>query len=200
MRAFVVTAIGGSEVLELQDVPPPEPAPGALVVTVEAAGVNFRDIYERNGIYPTTPPFAAGVEGAGRVAAVGDGVVGFARRATGSSGAPRQGSYAEQVLVPAARRRAVPEAVPSEVAAAVFLQGLTAHYLARSTYPGGGRRDRRRPRRRRRRRPAADAGREAPRRARPGDDVGWREGARWRGAPVPTRCSATTASPTACAS
>jgi len=57
MRAFVVTAIGTSEVLELQDVPAPEPTPGHLVVTLEAAGVNFRDVYERNGIYPTTPPF-----------------------------------------------------------------------------------------------------------------------------------------------
>ena len=134
MRAFVVTAIGGSEVLELRDVPAPEPAPGALVVTVEAAGVNFRDIYERNGIYPTTPPFAAGVEGAGRVAAVGDGVVGFrvGERVVWSAA---QGSYAEQVLVPAAAAVRVPDAVPSEIAAAVFLQGLTAHYLACSTYP-----------------------------------------------------------------
>ena len=134
MRAFVVTAIGGSEVLELRDVPAPEPAPGALVVTVEAAGVNFRDIYERNGIYPTTPPFAAGVEGAGRVAAVGDDVVGFrvGERVVWSAA---QGSYAEQVLVPAAAAVRVPDAVPSEIAAAVFLQGLTAHYLACSTYP-----------------------------------------------------------------
>ena len=67
MRAIVVTAIGGSEVLELQDVPPPVAEPGALVVQVEAAGVNYRDIYERNGTYPTVPPFIAGAEGAGTV-------------------------------------------------------------------------------------------------------------------------------------
>ncbi len=71
------------------------------MVTLEAAGVNFRDVYERNGIYPTSPPFRAGVEGAGRVAAVGAGVRGFAvgDRVVWSAA---QGSYAEQVLVPAA--------------------------------------------------------------------------------------------------
>jgi NADPH2:quinone reductase len=134
VRAFEVTAIGGSEVLELRDVPPPEPAPGALVVAVEAAGVNFRDVYERNGIYPTTPPFRAGVEGAGRVTAVGDGVGGF-RIGERVAWSAAQGSYADEVLVPAAAAVRVPDAVPSEIAAAVFLQGLTAHYLACSTYP-----------------------------------------------------------------
>jgi NADPH2:quinone reductase len=134
MRAFVVTAIGTSEVLELQDVPAPEPAPGHLVVTLEAAGVNFRDVYERNGTYPTTPPFRAGVEGAGVVDAIGPGVPGFAvgDRVVWSAA---QGSYAEQVLVPAAAAVTVPGAVTGEVAAAVFLQGLTAHYLATSTFP-----------------------------------------------------------------
>ena len=65
MRAIVVTAIGGSEVLELQDVPAARCGARTLVVAVEAAGVNFRDVYERNGTYPTTPPFVAGTEGAG---------------------------------------------------------------------------------------------------------------------------------------
>jgi NADPH2:quinone reductase len=132
----MVTAIGGSEVLELRDVAPPEPAPDAVVVGVEAAGVNFRDVYERNGIYPTTPPFAAGVEGAGRVLAVGDGVaaIGVGDRVVWSAA---QGSYADQVLVSAAAAVRVPDAVPSDVAAAAFLQGLTAHYLASSTAPVG---------------------------------------------------------------
>jgi NADPH2:quinone reductase len=134
MRAIVVTAIGGSEVLELQDVPPPVAEPGALVVQVEAAGVNYRDIYERNGTYPTVPPFIAGAEGAGTVLEVGEGVTEFAPgdRVVWSNA---QGSYAERVLVPAHAAVPVPAGISAEVAAAVFLQGLTAHYLATSTYP-----------------------------------------------------------------
>jgi NADPH2:quinone reductase len=136
MRAWVVTAIGGSEVLELQDVPEPPARPGTVLVAVEAAGVNFRDVYERNGTYPTSPPFVAGTEGAGRVLEVGEGVTGFASgdRVVWNAG---QGSYAERVAVPAAAAVPVPDGVSSEVAAAVFLQGLTAHYLATSTYPVG---------------------------------------------------------------
>ena len=136
MRAFVVTATGGSDVLDLQDVPEPVVQPGTLVVEVETAGVNFRDIYERNGTYPTVPPFTAGAEGAGRVLEVGDGVTAFTvgDRVVWSAG---QGSYAERVLLPAAAAVPVPDGVSSETAAAVFLQGLTAHYLSVSTYPVG---------------------------------------------------------------
>ena len=136
MRAFVVTATGGSDVLDLQDVPEPVVQPGTLVVEVETAGVNFRDIYERNGTYPTVPPFTAGAEGAGRVLEVGDGVSAFTvgDRVVWSAG---QGSYAERVLLPAAAAVPVPDGVSSETAAAVFLQGLTAHYLSVSTYPVG---------------------------------------------------------------
>ena len=134
MRAIVVTAIGGSEVLELQDVPTPVAGPGDLLVQVEAAGVNYRDVYERNGTYPTVPPFTAGAEGAGRVLEVGEGVTEFAPGdRVGWNTA--QGSYAEQVLVPARNAVPVADAVSSETAAAVYLQGLTAHYLATSTYP-----------------------------------------------------------------
>jgi NADPH2:quinone reductase len=134
MRAIVVTAIGGSEVLELQDVPEPVAQPGHLLVQVEAAGVNYRDIYERNGTYPTVPPFTAGAEGAGRVLEVGDGVTEFAPGdRVGWNTA--QGSYAERVLVPAGNAVPVSDAVSSELAAAANLQGLTAHYLATSTYP-----------------------------------------------------------------
>jgi NADPH2:quinone reductase len=136
MRAWVVTAIGGSEVLELQDVPEPAARPGTVLVAVEAAGVNFRDVNERNGTYPTLPPFVAGAEGAGRVLEVGDGATGFAvgDRVVWSTA---QGSYAERLLVPAAAAVPVPAGVSGEVAAAVFLQGLTAHYLATSTYAVG---------------------------------------------------------------
>jgi NADPH2:quinone reductase len=136
MRAIVVTAIGGSEVLELQDVPDPVAAPGALVVQVEAAGVNFRDVYERNGTYPTQPPFIAGAEGAGTVIEVGEGVTEFqvGDRVVWNTA---QGSYAERVQMPARAAVPVPAGISSETAAAVFLQGVTAQYLATSTYPVG---------------------------------------------------------------
>lgn len=136
MRAVVVTQNGGPEVLELGDEPEPEPGPGDLVVDVEAAGVNYRDIYEREGggAYGGNPPFVAGVEGAGTVAAVGAGVKGLS---VGDAVAwsDAQGSYAERVVVPADVAVPVPEGVSTEVAAAVLLQGMTAHYLTVSTYP-----------------------------------------------------------------
>ena len=136
MRAIVVTRSGGPEVLELRDEAAPEPGPGQLLVEVEAIGVNFRDIYEREGNYPGTPPppLVAGVEGAGTVAAVGPDV---RERSVGDRVAwfAGQGSYAEQVVLDAAQALPVPDAIPSELAAAALLQGMTAHYLATSTYP-----------------------------------------------------------------
>jgi len=136
VRAIVVTRHGGPEVLELQDVPAPGVGPGQLLVDVEAAGVNFRDIYERKGggPYEADTPHLAGVEGAGTVAAVGGGVEGFAEgdRVAWCEG---QGSYAEQVLVSADAAVPVPEGIATDVAAAAMLQAATAHYLATSTYP-----------------------------------------------------------------
>jgi NADPH:quinone reductase len=129
----VVTGGGGPEVLQLREEPSPEPGAGRLIVDVEAAGVNFRDIYEREGSYGGAPPFVAGVEGAGVVAAVGEGVADFSvgdRVAWISA----QGSYAEQVAVDAARAVPVPDALSSELAAAALLQGMTAHYLATGAY------------------------------------------------------------------
>jgi NADPH2:quinone reductase len=136
MRAIVVTRHGGPEVLELQDQPAPEPGPGQLLVDVEAAGVNYRDVYEREGggAHAAETPHPAGVEGAGTVAAVGDGVDRFAPGdRVAWSNAP--GSYAEQVLVAADAAVSLPDGIATEVAAAVMLQGSTAHYLATSTYP-----------------------------------------------------------------
>ena len=136
MRAIVVTRHGGPEVLELQDRPAPTPGPGQLLVDVEAAGVNYRDVYEREGggAHAADTPHPAGVEGAGTVAAAGDGVAGFAPGdRVAWSNAP--GSYAEQVLVDADAAVALPEGISTELAAAVMLQGSTAHYLATSTYP-----------------------------------------------------------------
>jgi NADPH2:quinone reductase len=121
-------------VLELEERPSPVPGPGQLLVDVSVAGVNYRDIYERQGSYAGTPPLVAGVEGAGTVAALGEGVSGVA---VGDRVAwvAAPGSYADEVLVHAARAVPVPDTVSDEVAAAVLLQGMTAHYLCTSTYP-----------------------------------------------------------------
>jgi NADPH2:quinone reductase len=136
MRAIVITRNGGPEVLEPRDEPEPQPAAGKLVVQVEAAGVNFRDVYEREGrgVYANTPPFVAGVEGAGTVVAVGEGVAEFSEgERVAWVAAP--GSYAERVAVAAEDAVPVPGDVSTEVAAGALLQGMTAHYLATSTYP-----------------------------------------------------------------
>jgi NADPH:quinone reductase len=134
VRAVVATASGGAEVLELRDEPSPEPDAGQLLVDVEAAGVNYRDIYEREGAYGRSLPFIAGVEGAGTVAAVGEGVTEFsAGDRVAWWAAP--GSYAEQVVVELGQAVPIPNGVSSELAAAALLQGMTAQYLATTTYP-----------------------------------------------------------------
>src|SRR5450432_305073 len=136
MRAVVITRSGGPEVLELQEVPEPVPGPGELLVKVDAAGVNYRDVYERvgGGAYDAAPGTIAGVEGAGAIVSLGGGVEGLA---VGDRVVwwEAQGSYAEFVLVAADVAVPVPDDVSSEVAAAVLLQGLTAHYLACDSYP-----------------------------------------------------------------
>jgi len=136
VRAVVVTGHGGPEVLELQEVPDPSPGDGELLVDVEAIGVNYRDVYEREGkgTHVSEPPHLAGVEGAGVVAGVGEGVTRFSvgDRVGWNNAA---GSYAERVLVGEDAAVALPGGISSEVAAAVLLQGCTAHYLAVSTYP-----------------------------------------------------------------
>jgi NADPH:quinone reductase len=124
VKAVVVTRHGGPKVLEVQDVPEPEPGDGELLVDVEAVGVNFRDVYERQGSYGGEPPYVAGAEGAGTVVGTGEHVA--------WKSAP--GSYAERVVVPEREAVPIPDGVSSELAAAVLLQGLTAHYLATSTY------------------------------------------------------------------
>jgi NADPH2:quinone reductase len=131
VRAWVVTGIGGPEVVELRDEPAPSAGEGELLVDVSVAGVNFRDVYERNGTYPTQTPVVAGIEGAGTV------VEGAGEFSPGDRVAWKnaQGSYAEQCVVPAGEAVPIPDGVSDEVAAAVLLQGLTAHYLSHSTYP-----------------------------------------------------------------
>jgi NADPH2:quinone reductase len=136
VRAIVVTRNGGPDVLELRDEPDPQAGPGQAVVAVEATGVNFRDVYEREGLgaYANDPPLIAGAEGAGRVVEVGDGVEHIA---VGDrvAWAAAPGSYAERVAVDAAKAVPIPEGVSCEVVAAALLQGMTAHYLSVSTYP-----------------------------------------------------------------
>jgi NADPH2:quinone reductase len=134
MRAIVLAGPGGPEMLRLDDVPEPEPGPGELVVKVTAAGLNFIDTYHRTGLYPVEFPMTPGLEGAGTVVSVGSGAGGFSvgdRVAWASA----PGSYAELVVVSAEDAIPVPDGVDLEAAAAVPLQGLTAHYLATDTFP-----------------------------------------------------------------
>jgi len=136
MRAVMVTKLGGPEVLVVEERPDPVPGPGQVVAEIRAAGVNFMDVYQREGIgpYKQELPFSIGGEAAGVVTSVGDGVTDFA---TGDhiAWAGVQGSYAEQVAVPAESAVPVPEHIDSKVAAAVLVQGITAHYLSHSTFP-----------------------------------------------------------------
>ena len=136
MHTIRVTAPGGPDVLEWVEAEDPTPGPGDLVVDVDAAGLNYIDTYHRSGLYPMPLPFTPGVEGAGVVAAVGEGVDGFcARRPVAWTGVP--GSYAEKAVVPAARALRLPDGVSTERGAAILLQGMTAHFLACSTFPLG---------------------------------------------------------------
>ena len=126
MRAIVFERNGGPEVLELKEVPAPDPVDGEVLVDVEAIGVNYRDVYERDGGgYGSAPPAIIGVEGAGTIHDTGE-RVGWAHLA---------GSYAEQIAAPAARLVPLPDGVSTEVAAAALLQGMTAYYLAADSYP-----------------------------------------------------------------
>jgi NADPH:quinone reductase len=134
VKAIRVHRTGGPEVLRLEDVPIPDPGPGQLLVRVEAAGVNFTDIYHRTGLYKVQFPFTPGREGAGVVERVGQGVT-TARPGDRVVSESAMGTYAEYAIVGAERAVAVPVGVEAPLAAAAMLQGLTAHYLAYSTFP-----------------------------------------------------------------
>ena len=125
MRAIVFERNGGPEVLEVKDVPAPEPGPDEVLIDVEAVGVNYRDVYERRGGgYGSPPPAIIGVEGAGRIRDTGERV----------AWAHVAGSYAEQIAAPREKLVPVPDSVATEVAAAALLQGMTAYYLATDSY------------------------------------------------------------------
>ncbi|SFJ66771.1 NADPH2:quinone reductase [Amycolatopsis sacchari] len=131
--AVQIHRTGGPEVLEVGEVEVGDPGPGELLVDVRAAGVNYIDTYHRSGIYPVELPATLGMEGAGTVTAVGPDVTGFS---VGDRVAWQGhfGSYTSRIRVPAAIAVRVPEGVSDETAAALMLQGITAHYLVRSTY------------------------------------------------------------------
>ncbi|HYF39892.1 MAG TPA: quinone oxidoreductase [Gemmatimonadales bacterium] len=134
MRAIRVHRTGGPEVLQPENIAEPTPARGEVLLQLDAAGVNFIEIYQRTGLYRVPMPFTPGTEGAGRVISVGEGVT-TVRIGDRVASVNLQGSYAEQALAPADRVVQIPAAVATGTAAAVMLQGLTAHYLAASTYP-----------------------------------------------------------------
>lgn len=131
MRAIQIDRHGGPEVLTVADVPEPDPGPNDVLVEVTHAGVNFIDVYFRTGVYPADLPIILGKEGAGRIVAVGSAVSDLeaGQRVAWSMG---EGAYAERAVVPAHLAVPVPDAVSDETAAAVLLQGLTAHYLTHS--------------------------------------------------------------------
>jgi NADPH:quinone reductase len=133
MKAIQVSQTGGPEVLTLVDVPTPTPKPNEALVEIKASGVNFIDVYFREGRYPSPLPFINGQEGAGVVTEVGSEVttVKVGDRVAYSSSL---GSYAEFAAVPAARLVTIPDALSFEQAAAAMLQGMTAHYLLHSSY------------------------------------------------------------------
>ena len=136
MKAIRIHEHGGPEVLQYADIPDPTPQAHEAVVKIDAAGINFIDIYFRTGLYPTKLPFTNGQEGAGTVVAVGadagDVKVGDRVAYTGV-----QGSYAEYAAVPADRLVPIPEGLDTKTAAAVMLQGMTVHYLTHSTFKLG---------------------------------------------------------------
>ncbi|MFP5231005.1 MAG: quinone oxidoreductase family protein [Acidobacteriota bacterium] len=133
MKAIQIRKTGGPEVMELVDLPVPSPAAGQVLVKIEVSGVNFIDVYLREGRYPAVLPFVPGQEAAGTVAKLGAGVSGLAVGDRVAWNGTR-GTYAEFACAPAAALLKIPEGMSSVQAAACLLQGLTAHYLAHDAH------------------------------------------------------------------
>jgi len=134
MKAIRVHAAGGPEVLRYEEIPTPEPPAGHVRVRMAATGVNFIEVYQRTGLYPVPMPATPGGEGAGEVVAVGAGVKAL-RVGDRVASMMFAGAYAEEALVHEDRAVKVPEGVDLRQAAAAMLQGMTAHYLTKSTFP-----------------------------------------------------------------
>lgn len=135
MHAIEVHETGGPDVLSYGDVPRPEPGHGEVLIKAEAIGVNFIDTYFRAGQYPRPLPFVLGSEVSGTIAAVGAGVDGAFNVGDRVVSASANGAYAEFCAAPAFQTAKLPESVSADIAAAVLLKGLTAHYLLKSVYP-----------------------------------------------------------------
>ena len=134
MKAVRVHNFGGPEVLTHEDIPIPQPQPGEARVKLEAIGLNFIDIYQRSGLYRLPTPFTLGMEGAGSVDAVGAGVT-EVKPGDRVAYAMVPGAYAQYAVVSAAKLALLPSTLDAKSAAALMLQGMTAHYLAHDTYP-----------------------------------------------------------------
>jgi NADPH2:quinone reductase len=134
MKHIQVSKCGGPEELKLVDSPTPAPGPGQALVKIAASGVNFIDVYFRNGLYKADLPFTPGNEGSGVVEALGPNVTGL-KPGDRVAYAMHRGSYAEYAVVPGAQLVQIPEHVDLNTAAAAMLQGMTAHYLTHSTFP-----------------------------------------------------------------
>ena len=133
MKAIRVHECGGPEVLQPEELPVPKPADDEIVVQQEAIGVNYIDIYHRTGLYPLSLPYTPGQEGAGKVVDKGAKVRDLAVGDRVAYLSP--GTYAEYVAVPAVKAVCVPSGLDSRIATALMLQGMTAHYLTKTTYP-----------------------------------------------------------------
>jgi NADPH:quinone reductase len=134
MKAVRIHEFGGPEVMQYEEVPTPTPGAGQVLVKLAASGLNFIDVYQRTGLYPNDLPYGLGLEGSGTVAAVGAEVSGLGEGdPVAYTGVP--GSYAEYVLAPATSLVRMPDGLDVQVGAAAMLQGMTAHYLAYTTYP-----------------------------------------------------------------
>ena len=133
-KAIRVHQVGGPEAMKFEDVEPEEPKAGEARVRIHASGVNFIDVYHRTGLYPLPLPLTLGTEGAGVVETVGPDVTDV-RPGDRVAYVLKVGSYAEQAVVPIEKLVPIPEGVDFSAAAAVMLQGMTAHYLCRSTFP-----------------------------------------------------------------
>jgi len=135
MKAIRIHQFGGPDVLQYEDVPDPSPKAGEALIKIDAAGVNFIDTYQRSGAYKVPLPLTLGQEGGGTVSAVGAGVTTALKAGDKVAWTGILGSYAESHAVPADRLIALPPGVTTKQGAAIMLQGMTAHYLASTTFP-----------------------------------------------------------------